>query len=108
MATLFCCGNIQPYRPGRVDHELKFKSFLEGAHFPRSATVYDLTDDNSGLQSPPDNEWQHAIQLVQQVNFGALESKRYFVPRTTQDSNAGFQEITERGLIEANFAKVNS
>jgi hypothetical protein len=105
MATLFCCGNIQPYRPVRVDHELKFKSFLEWAHFPRSATVYDLTDDNSELQSPPG---QHAIQLVQQVNFGALESTRYFVPRTTQDSNAGFQEITERDLIEANFAKVNS
>jgi len=108
MATIFCCGNIQPYRPVRVDHELRFTSFLEWAHFPRSTRVCDLTDESGRLQSPPDNDWQYAIQLVQQVNFGALESKRYFVPRATQDSSERFQEITEGDLIEANFAKVNS
>jgi hypothetical protein len=59
----------------------------------------------AGAPESKDSNWPYAIQLVKQVNYGPLESKRYFVPL---DDNAEFREITERDLIEANFAKVNS
>ncbi|KAI3391798.1 hypothetical protein diail_6788 [Diaporthe ilicicola] len=44
-----------------------------------------------------------AVQLVRQVNFGPLESKRYFVP-TASDK---FIEVSESDLIQANFQKLN-
>jgi hypothetical protein len=47
-----------------------------------------------------------AVQLVRQVNFGALESKRYFIP--TDSTESDFLEITEGDLIQANFQKVNT
>ena len=40
----------------------------------------------------------YAVQLVRQVNFGPLESKRYFVPADAQSEE----------LIQANFQKLNS
>jgi hypothetical protein len=81
---------------------------MEWARFPKSASAYDRTDGNDGHKSALDINWPYAVQLVQQVNFGPLESKRYFVPRDERDRHRAFQEITERGLIEANSAKVNS
>ena len=95
MSSIFCCSNLQPFRPRRTDHEAKFRSFFEWAKFPKTAAVV----------NPAAGNWQYAIQLVKQVNYGPLESKRYFVPL---DDVAEFKEITERDLIEANFAKVNS
>lgn len=47
-----------------------------------------------------------AIQLVQQVNYGPLESKRYFVP--VEGNEAEFIEIREQDLIQANFQKLNA
>lgn len=69
------------------------------AAYPHSAAP---TED-SALDSytPP-----FAIQLVQQVNYGPLESKRYFVP--VEGSEAEFVEIREQDLIQANFQKLNA
>lgn len=47
-----------------------------------------------------------AVQLVRQVNYGPLESKRYFVPNGSNDG--GFIEISEDDLIQANFQKLNA
>ncbi|KAK8088429.1 MFS multidrug transporter [Apiospora hydei] len=47
-----------------------------------------------------------AIQLVRQVNYGSLESKRYFAP--TSASPSEFVEVAEDDLIQANFQKLNS
>jgi hypothetical protein len=44
-----------------------------------------------------------AKQVVKQVNYGPLESKRYFV--TTGDA---FFEVTEQWLTKANFQKLNN
>jgi hypothetical protein len=101
MLSIFCCSNLQPFRPTRTDHEAKFTSFLGWAKFPRVAAV----NPAAGAESLQHSNWPYAIQLVKQVNYGPLESKRYFVPL---GGDAEFKEITERDLIEANFAKVNS
>lgn len=47
-----------------------------------------------------------AIQVVRQINYGPLESKRYFIPRDS--THVEFVEITEHDLIQANFQKLNS
>ncbi|OBT57455.1 hypothetical protein VE04_02296 [Pseudogymnoascus sp. 24MN13] len=54
-----------------------------------------------------DDSSTYAIQVVRQVNYGPLESKRYFV---SGDGGRGtnFCEITEEDLIEANFEKLNA
>ena len=101
MSFIFCCSNLQPFRPRRVDHEAKFTIFLNWAKFPTTSTVVNPTKSEN-LQ---DSNWTYAIQLVKQVNYGPLESKRYFVPLADDEK---FEEVTERDLIEANFAKVNS
>jgi hypothetical protein len=44
-----------------------------------------------------------AIQVVKQVNYSPLESKRYFV-----HAGDAFVEVTEQWLIEANFQKLNT
>jgi len=108
MALVFCCTDILPYKPSKVDHELKFTSFLEWGNFPRRSSPYDPTDGSNRRNSTLDSKWPYAIQLVQQVNYGALESKRYFVPQEQLGSHRVFDEILEKDLIDANFAKVNS
>jgi hypothetical protein len=40
------------------------------------------------------------------VNYGPIEAKRYFVPKPGQ--GAGFVEVLEKDLIEANFKKENT
>lgn len=47
-----------------------------------------------------------AVQLVRQVNFGPLESKRYFIPLSA--ATDAFKEVTESDLIRANFQKLNA
>jgi hypothetical protein len=46
-----------------------------------------------------------AMQVVQQVNYGPLESKRYFVKN---GEGSDFVEVTEQWLIDANFQKLNT
>ena len=59
-------------------------------------------EDPNGL--PP-----YAVQFVRQVNFGAIEAKRYFIPRKEESgAQTGFVEVTEQDLIAANFQKLNS
>ena len=48
----------------------------------------------------------YAIQLVRQVNYGPLESKRYFIPVSGKDNE--FVEVVENDLIQASFQKLNS
>ncbi|KAF1911663.1 hypothetical protein BDU57DRAFT_543149 [Ampelomyces quisqualis] len=45
------------------------------------------------------------IQVVKQVNFGPLESKRYFA-QIKDDGE--FVEVTEQWLVTANFQKLNT
>lgn len=99
MDSCFCCLQIQPYRPQRLDHEDKFTTFVDWARQPQDAasTATDESDAET-LQAA------YAVQLVKQVNHGPLESKRYFVPV----SAGGFKEIKEDDIIQANFQKLNS
>jgi hypothetical protein len=46
------------------------------------------------------------IQLVRQVNYGHLESKRFFANTVGKDME--FNEVTEQDLITSNYQKVNS
>lgn len=58
--------------------------------------------DSSVMEQVP----SFAVQLVRQVNFGRLESKRYFVLLRGQENT--FAEVSEGDLISANFEKLNS
>ncbi|KAK0388375.1 hypothetical protein NLU13_4620 [Sarocladium strictum] len=99
-SPLFCCSSIQPYRPQRLSHDAKFTSFILWASFPREAQP-EKRKDGTALSGK-----DYAIQLVRQVNFGPLETIRYFVP-TGEDAGA-FVEISGQDLIQANFQKVNT
>ena len=101
MASIFCCPGIKPYRPQSIDQELKFTRFMAWAGFPKTSVV-ETQEPNDTMASQP----THVIQVVQQVNYGPLESKRYFA--AVEQKEEPFVEVTERGLIEANYAKVNS
>lgn len=99
MAPCFCCGAIQPYRPQRLDHEAKFTGFMRWAQpWAGDEAITGLAFSNG---TP-----NYAVQLVCQVNYGPIESKRYFVPAPEQGD--GYVEATERELIENNFQKLNS
>ncbi|KAJ4413865.1 hypothetical protein N0V82_008266 [Gnomoniopsis sp. IMI 355080] len=100
MSSLFCCGSIQPYRPQTLSHEHKFKTFMSWAICPRESTASPDPVDLLALKP------EFAVQLVRQVNYGPLESKRYFVPRGSDDGE--FLEIAESDLIQANFQKLNA
>lgn len=102
MAACFCCDSIQPYRNQRLDHEPKFTSFMEWA----SGSGPSASGDTQSSHDLNEMDPPFAVQLVRQVNFGPLESKRYFVP-VSKDLEA-FVEITEDDLIAANFQKLNS
>ncbi|TVY84655.1 hypothetical protein LSUE1_G000514 [Lachnellula suecica] len=95
MESLLCCTNLEPFRPRKVDHELKFTSFMSWGK--KQQKIEETSPATSN------DNFAYAIQLVKQVNYGALESKRYFVP-----AGENFAEIKERELIDANFEKVNS
>jgi hypothetical protein len=53
-----------------------------------------------------DPKTPYAVQLVRQINYGPLESKRYFIP--SEDKDEAFVEVTEKDLLTANFQKLNS
>jgi hypothetical protein len=102
MSSIFCCSGVKPYRPQRLDYdrESKFVAFTDWSSFPKSSSVESNVDEQVDMSNT------YAIQVVQQVNFGPLESKRYFVATKHEDS--AFVEVTEQHLIDANYQKVNS
>ncbi|KAF4970213.1 hypothetical protein FSARC_2699 [Fusarium sarcochroum] len=103
MSSLFCCDAIKPYRPQHLSHQSKFNNFMAWGSFPRASSVENDDKPSHDLsQVAP----LYAVQLVQQVNFGPLESKRYFIPTGSTESD--FVEVTENDLIQANFQKVNT
>lgn len=71
---------------------------MKWASFPTESTIQ--TD-----KKPADLNNPFVIQVVRQINFGAIESKRYFI---VDESNDTFLEITEADLIEANYEKLNA
>jgi hypothetical protein len=103
MSTLFCCSNVQPYRPQTLSHEHKFVSFMKWATFPRENSEKEPRDDENSNVVDLNS---FVIQLVKQINFGALESKRYFAFVSGHDEP--FVEVTEKDLISANYMKLNS
>ncbi|TID19421.1 mfs multidrug transporter [Venturia nashicola] len=98
MTSLFCCSAPQPYRPQTLSHEAKFRTFMKWASFPTESTV-------QCEKKPADLSNPFVIQLVRQINFGAIERKRYFL---IDEANDTFLEITEADLIEANYEKLNA
>ncbi|KAM3556918.1 hypothetical protein ARSEF4850_005306 [Beauveria asiatica] len=96
---LFCCSSIRPYRPQHLAHESKFTSFVTWASFPTESRI-DYAANLRVIHAP------FAIQLVRQVNYGPLESKRYFIPHA--DTKDIFDEVVEDDLIRANFQKLNA
>ena len=103
MNPLFCCSSISPYRPQRLLHESKFTDFMSWSRGIDSAAA--VADDSPDTM---DNT-TYVIQLVQQVNYGPLESKKYFARTTaTQQDAAKFLEVSENDLIAANFKKLNA
>lgn len=103
MSSTFCCESIKPYKPRRLDHESKFTAFMNWAQDTNAdAQPEENADDStSKLTNAP-----YAVQLVRQINFGPLESKRYFIPLGGDEGP--FNEIFENDLVEANFKKLNS
>ena len=98
MENLFCCTDLQPFRPRTVDHEFKFTSFMTWGMKYQNGTTASFSSSTK--------TFTYAIQLVKQVNYGALESKRYFVP--VSGTLLDHVEIREQDLLDANFEKVNS
>lgn len=98
MPSLFCCDSIKPYRPQALSHEPKFVQFMKWVKSTTEAAP--PTSSVDLVEMAP----EFAVQLVRQVNFGPLESKRYFV-RTEAEK---FIEVSESDLIQANFQKLNS
>lgn len=103
MSLVFCCDAVEPYRPQYLSHQAKFNNFMSWASFPRISTPENGDGASHDLiqLSPP-----YAVQLVRQVNYGPLESKRYFIP--TDGTESDFVEVIENDLIQANFQKVNT
>jgi hypothetical protein len=96
MSSIFCCPNASPYKARILDHEPKFRTFLNWGTFPKDSfiTAPDLSDFTN----------RFVIQVVRQVNFGPLESKRYFL----NTSSGEFVEVSEQWLIDNNFKKLNA
>ncbi|KAK2771995.1 MFS multidrug transporter [Colletotrichum kahawae] len=101
MSALLCCESLKSYKALRTDHEVKFTQFMAWAKTCKS-TVIEETSKIDGSNRIP----LYAIQLVRQVNFGPLESKRYFV--SFDDCTNAYVEVAEDFLIQANFQKLNS
>ncbi|KAK4695073.1 hypothetical protein P7C71_g2607, partial [Lecanoromycetidae sp. Uapishka_2] len=103
---IFCCSLIQPYRSRQLDHEPKFSNFMSwasasGTDLPVETSASDSS--NADLENKP-----FVVQLIRQINFGAVEFKRYFAPKEGQGEAGGFVEVEEKDLVEANFQKLNS
>lgn len=99
-SSLFCCDGIKPFRPQYLNHESKFNTFTKWATYPKSASAGKDAVDLSALGAA------YVVQLVRQVNYGPLESKRYFAVVEGQEEQ--YVEVVENDLIQANFQKLNS
>lgn len=93
--SLFCCTSIAPYKAQRIDHEHKFRDFVTWA----SSAEPSPSSDPAGDLAMAD----YVVQLVRQINYGPIESKRYFA-----HTPGGFTEVSEQDLINANFKKLNT
>ncbi|CAI0651515.1 unnamed protein product [Colletotrichum noveboracense] len=101
MSALLCCESLKPYKALRTDHEVRFTRFMAWANdFQR--TVIEEASKIDGTNRIP----LYAIQLVRQVNYGPLESKRYFV--NFADCTHSYVEVAGDFLIQVNFQKINS
>ncbi|KAI1410703.1 hypothetical protein F5Y13DRAFT_70979 [Hypoxylon sp. FL1857] len=114
MSSLFCCSSITPYRPQALLHERRFVSFMNWPAYPRESSPATKDDEGNakdeGSTSKKTNlidlKPDYVVQLVRQVNYGPLESKRFFAAVNGQSE--AFIEVTEDDLIDANFQKLNS
>ncbi|KAJ5302208.1 hypothetical protein N7508_007071 [Penicillium antarcticum] len=105
MSSIFCCLSPSPYRPAYLTHEAKFEPFIAWAKGSESS----LSAISASFFQNPDNLPPYAIQFVRQVNFGAIEAKRYFIPHPEATrGRIDFVEVTEQDLITGNFQKLNS
>jgi hypothetical protein len=104
MSSLFCCGSVRPYRPAGLLHEDKFRAFEAWANFPSDS--FPSADDGAEKVDLMALKPPYAVQLIRQVNYGPLESKRYFIPVEGKDNE--FVEVVEDHLVQANFQKLNS
>ncbi|KAF2252912.1 hypothetical protein BU26DRAFT_537916 [Trematosphaeria pertusa] len=91
MSSIFCCSSVQPYKNKRLSHESKFTAFMA---------------QPSDAARPASSSY--AVQVVKQVNFGPLESKRYFTANDSVSGEDGFVEVAEQWLIDGNFQKLNT
>jgi hypothetical protein len=97
MSTIFCCSAIQSYKSRTLSHESKFAAFISWPKLPMESSI--VPDE----AAPNATETSLAIQVVKRVNYGPLESKRYFVQH-----NGDFSEVNEKWLVDANFEKLNT
>jgi hypothetical protein len=104
MASIFCCSQVKPYHPQHLDHEQKFRDVMDWASFPKTSSRENNTSDAKTISEMNPS---YAMQIVRQVNYGPLESKRYFIA-VREKADEPFLEVTERDLIEANYEKLNS
>lgn len=105
MSSIFCCSSPSPYRPASLMHEAKFSPFIAWAKRSESSP----SSISASFFQNPDHLPPYAVQFVRQVNFGAIEAKRYFIPNPgTSEGGSEFVEITEQDLITGNFQKLNS
>jgi hypothetical protein len=104
MDSFFCCSSIEPFRPRIIEAEAKFNMFLNWTRTSQAASTNEIQNVTEILSS--NNHSCFVVQLVRQVNYGPLESKRYFAK--TPSMGAAFTEVTEQDLINANYEKVNS
>lgn len=77
---------------------------MDWAGFPKTSSPGTNTGD---VKTPSEMNPSYAVQIVRQVNYGPLESKRYFIA-VREKVDEPFLEVTERDLIEANYEKLNS
>lgn len=105
MDPVFCCSQITPFKARRIDREEKFRSFIDWAK--------SLSEVSSNpAESTPEISWDststYVIQATRQINYGALEWRRYFVTVTKLGGTSTFHEVKEQDIIDANYTKVNS
>jgi hypothetical protein len=77
---------------------------MDWAGFPKTSSSGNNTGDAMTISEMNPS---YAVQIVRQVNYGPLESKRYFIA-VREKADEPFLEVTERDLIEANYEKLNS
>lgn len=107
MSILFCCEAIQPFKPKRLMHDEKFRSFMNWGNSPKASSIATTAGKNDqGSLNLAEVKPPYAVQLVRQVNYGPLESKRYFIP--VEGKEEAFVEVSEEDLVKANFQKLNS